>query len=277
MNPVLICLWILAAACAGTWALSLITREYSWTDRIWSLVPLAYVWVFAAASGFEGRLVLMAVLVTLWGARLTFNFARKGGYAPGGEDYRWAILRRRLKPWQFAVFNLLFISVYQNIIIFLMTLPALTVYQNPDPLNAGDWILAVLFLAALAGETAADQQQWDFQQWKAAEREAGRSPQPGFRQTGLFRFSRHPNFFFEQAQWWLFYGFAVTATGAWLHWTVLGAVLLTLLFMGSTVFTESISRSRYPDYVQYQRRTSAIIPLPPRHRLRPAAGRQPAG
>ncbi|WP_104160053.1 DUF1295 domain-containing protein [Arthrobacter sp. ZGTC212] len=271
MNPVMVCLWIFAAVCAGTWVLSLITREYSWTDRIWSLVPLAYVWVFAAASGFEGRLVLMAVLVTLWGARLTFNFARKGGYAPGGEDYRWAILRRRLKPWQFAVFNLLFISIYQNIIIFLMTLPALTVYQNPAPLNAGDWILAVLFAGALAGETAADQQQWNFQQWKGQERKSGRTPKPGFLQSGLFRYSRHPNFFFEQAQWWLFYGFAVAATGAWLHWTVLGALLLTLLFMGSTVFTESISRSRYPDYVQYQYRTSAIIPLPPRQGLRPAA------
>ncbi len=271
MNPVMVCLWIFAAVCAGTWLLSLVTREYSWTDRIWSLVPLAYVWVFAAASGFEARLVLMALLVTLWGARLTFNFARKGGYAPGGEDYRWAILRRRLKPWQFAVFNLLFISIYQNIIIFLMTLPALTVYENPSPLNAGDWILAVLFVAALAGETIADQQQWDFQQWKGNERKAGRTPEPGFLQTGLFRYSRHPNFFFEQAQWWLFYGFAVAATGAWLHWTIGGAVLLTLLFIGSTVFTESISRSRYPDYVQYQYRTSAIIPLPPRHGLRPAA------
>ncbi len=271
MNPVMVCLWIFAAVCAGTWLLSLVTREYSWTDRIWSLVPLAYVWVFAAASGFEARLVLMALLVTLWGARLTFNFARKGGYAPGGEDYRWAILRRRLKPWQFAVFNLLFISIYQNIIIFLMTLPALTVYENPSPLNAGDWILAAVFVAALAGETIADQQQWDFQQWKGNERRAGRTPEPGFLQTGLFRYSRHPNFFFEQAQWWLFYGFAVAATGAWLHWTIGGAVLLTLLFIGSTVFTESISRSRYPDYVQYQYRTSAIIPLPPRHGLRPAA------
>ncbi|MBP3035574.1 DUF1295 domain-containing protein [Arthrobacter sp. zg-ZUI100] len=273
MSPILVCLWILAAACAGTWVLSLMTREYSWTDRIWSLVPLAYVWVFAAASGFEARLVLMAVLVSLWGARLTFNFARKGGYAPGGEDYRWSILRQRLKPWQFAVFNLLFISVYQNLIIFGMTLPALTVYQNPGPLNPADWILAVLFLAALAGETTADQQQWDFHRWKASERAAGRTPQPGFLQSGLFRFSRHPNFFCEQAQWWIFYGFAVAATGAWLHWTILGALALTLLFAGSTLFTESISRSRYPDYVQYQRRTSPIIPLPPRGRPRPA----PAG
>lgn len=270
MNPVMVCLWILAAVTAGTWVLSLITREYSWTDRIWSLVPAVYVWVFAAASGFDGRLLLMAVLVTLWGARLTFNFARKGGYAPGGEDYRWGILKKRMKPWQFAVFNLLFISIYQNAIIFLMTLPALTAYQNPGRLTAGDWIIAALFAAALAGETIADQQQWDFHRWKEAERAAGRTPRPDFLQAGLFRFSRHPNFFFEQAQWWLFYGFAVTATGSWFHWTVLGAVLLTLLFAGSTVFTESISRARHPEYAQYQHRTSPIIPLPPRHPTRTA-------
>ena len=137
------------------------------------------------------------------------------------------------------------------------------------PAEHGDWILAVLFAAALAGESVADQQQWDFHQWKAAERRAGRTPRPDFLQTGLFRFSRHPNFFFEQAQWWLFYGFAVAATGNWFHWTVLGAVLLTLLFAGSTVFTESISRARHPGYLQYQQRTSPIIPLPPRRRTRP--------
>ena len=270
MNPVTVCLWIVAAACAATWMLSLATREYSWTDRLWSILPPVYLWVFTAASGFDARLVLMAVLVTLWGARLTFNFARKGGYAPGGEDYRWAVLRNRMRTWQFQLFNLLFISIYQNIVIFLMVLPALTAYLNPGPLRAADWILALLFLAALAGETVADQQQWAFHRWKASERAAGRTPRPGFLQAGLFRYSRHPNFFFEQAQWWLFYGFAVTAAGVWLQWTIMGAVLLTLLFVGSTVFTESISRSRHPGYAVYQARTSAIIPLPPRRRARPA-------
>ncbi|MCC9144393.1 MULTISPECIES: DUF1295 domain-containing protein [unclassified Arthrobacter] len=267
MDPVRVCLEIFAGTCAGTWLLSLLTREYSWTDRIWSVVPLAYLWVFAAASDGDPRVTLMAVLVTLWGARLTFNFARKGGYAPGGEDYRWGILRRRLKPWQFQVFNLLFISIYQNIVIWVMTLPVLTVYRHPGPLTGWDWLLATLFVLALAGETLADQQQWNFQQWKKTLRTAGRSPATGFLQTGLFRYSRHPNFFFEQAQWWLFYGFAVAATGAVLHWTLAGPILVTLLFAGSTVFTESISLTRYPDYADYRRRTSRIIPLPPR--LRP--------
>src|SRR2546423_1061643 len=83
-----VCLLIFAGTCAATWLLSLATREHSWVDRIWSIVPIAYVAVFAGSAGFaDARLDTMLALVTLWGARLTFNFARKGGYAPGGEDY----------------------------------------------------------------------------------------------------------------------------------------------------------------------------------------------
>ena len=272
MDPVRTCFWIFLATAAGTWVFSLLTREYSWTDRIWSVTPVVYLWVFAAASDGEPRIVLMAVLVSLWGARLTFNFARKGGYRPGGEDYRWGILQQRMRPWQFQLFNLGFISLYQNAIIWLITLPVLTVYRHPGPLTPGDWVLAVLFLAALAGETLADQEQWNFQQWKKAERAAGRNPVPGFVHTGLFRFSRHPNFFFEQLQWWLFYAFAIAASGVWLHWTVAGPVLLTLLFLGSTVFTESISRSRYPDYLRYMQHTSPMIPLPPRRQQEQTLG-----
>jgi steroid 5-alpha reductase family enzyme len=265
MGPLGVCLIIGAAVIAATWIASIATREYSWVDRIWSVAPVAYVWVFAVWSAFDPRLVLMAVLVTLWGIRLTFNYARKGGYAPGGEDYRWAVLRGRMAPWQFQLFNLSFISISQNVVILLFCLPAFTAFEAAGtPLGGWDVVLAALFLAFLVGETVADQQQWDFHRWKSAERAAGRTPEPGFLQTGLFRWSRHPNFFFEQAQWWVFYGFAVAATGAWLHWTIAGAALLTLLFIGSTRFTESISRSKYPDYDAYRARTSAIIPWFPR-------------
>jgi steroid 5-alpha reductase family enzyme len=76
-----------------------------------------------------------------------------------------------------------------------------------------------------------------------------------------------PNFFFEQAQWWVVALFGVAAARA-VPWTVLGAVLLTLLFVGSTRFTESISVSRYPEYAEYQRRTSAVVPWRPRQRVR---------
>ncbi|WP_448004359.1 DUF1295 domain-containing protein [Agromyces bauzanensis] len=265
MAPLFVCLVICGAITAATWLASIVTREYSWVDRIWSVAPIAYVWVFAAAGAFDARLVLMAVLVTAWGIRLTFNYARKGGYRPGGEDYRWAVLRGRMSPAAFQAFNLFFISIYQNALILLFCLPALTVFEAAgEPLGGWDVVLSAFFIAFLVGETVADQQQWAFHRWKAAEVAAGRSPEPGFLQTGLFRLSRHPNFFFEQAQWWVFYGFAVAATGVWLHWTVAGAVLLSLLFVGSTVFTESISRAKYPDYDAYRARTSPVVPWFPR-------------
>jgi steroid 5-alpha reductase family enzyme len=266
MEPLFACLWICAVVTAATWLLSLATHEHSWVDRIWSIVPVAYLWVFAAASGLSNaRLTLMAVLVTLWGARLTFNFARKGGYARGGEDYRWQVLRTRMKPWQFGVFNLLFISIYQNLILLLIALPALTAFEHrTTPVGPLDLLVAVVFLAFLAGETVADQQQWNFQQWKKTERAAGRDPRPRFVTTGLFRYSRHPNFFFEQAQWWALFLFGAVAAGSLWQWTVLGALLLTVLFVGSTAFTEQITRSRYPEYAHYQQATSPLVPWPPR-------------
>ncbi|TNC29053.1 DUF1295 domain-containing protein [Amycolatopsis alkalitolerans] len=263
----LICLYIFAGAVLGTWLLSLVTREYSWVDRIWSLIPIGYVAVFAAGAGFaDARLDVLLALVALWGARLTFNFARKRGYARGGEDYRWAVLRARLKPWQFQLFNFFFISLYQNVILLLITLPAYTALEHRTPFGAWDAVLAVLFLAFLTGETVADEQQWRFQQHKRAELDAGREPAARFVQTGLFRYSRHPNFFCEQTQWWVVFGFGTAAAGSPWQWTVAGAVLLTLLFVGSTRFTESISLSRYPEYAEYQRRTSAQVPWRPGHR-----------
>lgn len=264
MDPIVVCLWIFAGVSLACWLLSVVTRESSWVDRIWSIVPIAYVWVIAAAHPGDGRVTVMAVLVTAWGARLTFNYARKGGYAPGGEDYRWAFLRRRMTGWQFQLFTLFFIVIYQNIIILLMTLPALTASTGTAPWGVADGVLVVFFVLALIGETAADQQQWNFHRHKAEQKRLGLEPQQRFLQSGLFRFSRHPNFFFEQAQWWIVYGFAVSATGSVLHWTIAGPLLLTLLFIGSTIFTESITLSRYPEYARYRARTSMLVPWPPR-------------
>ncbi len=272
MEPLTLVLIVAALSCAFCWIASLITKDTSWVDRIWSIVPAVYVWIFAVAGIVDGddpvRLVIMAVLVTAWAVRLTFNFARKGGYT-GMEDYRWAILRGRMKPWQFQLFNLFFIVLYQNALLVLITLPAFIAWQNPAPVGGWDAVFALLFAAFLVGEFAADQQQWNFHRRKAA---AGGTLEPGFLTTGLFRLSRHPNFFFEQAQWWAFYAIGATAAvasglGFWggaINWTIIGAVLLTVLFIGSTIFTEAITGSKYPAYADYRRRTSMLIPLPPR-------------
>jgi len=274
----LICSAGFAAASLGTWLLAVLTREYSWVDRVWSLLPPVYLWVFAAAGGLaDARLVVLAVLGTLWGVRLTLNFARKGGYRPGGEDYRWAALRRRMSRRQFAAFTLFFISIYQNLLLLLITLPAWVALQNPGtPFGAGDLLLSALFLACLAGESIADQQQWNFQRERLRRRARG-DADPGFLRGGLFRYSRHPNYFFEIAQWWLVAGFGAIAAGSILQPGTLGAVLLTLLFAGSIAFTESISMERHPGYAAYRREVWPLVPLAPKRRVPVAENTPPSG
>lgn len=253
------------------WALGVATGEHSWVDRLWSIVPVPYVAWFALQTRFQDpRLVVMLVLVALWAARLTFNFARKGGYAPGGEDYRWPILRKRLTPLQWQLFSFFFVALYQHLLLLLITLPAWRALDGattqPDggvPFGALDVVATVLFLLFLAGETIADQQQWRFHQEKKARLARGEHVDPPFLTTGLFRFSRHPNFFCEQAQWWTLCLFAVAASGRIVDWTFVGALLLTLLFHGSASFTESITLSKYPRYAEYQRTTSRLIPWVP--------------
>jgi len=257
--------WIAGAACFFAWVASLISGDTSWVDRLWSILPEVYVGVFAAHAHFDdARLDTMAVLTTLWGIRLTYNFARKGGYA-GVEDYRWQVLRESMSRWQFQLFNLFFIVLYQNALLVAIALPALSAYQHRShPFGPLDALCTVAFAAFLTGETIADQQQWRFHQRKKALAAAGQPSTPGFLSEGLFRYSRHPNYFFEIAQWWVVFAFGAVAARSPLQWTALGAVLLTVLFIGSTRFTEQISSNKYPDYRDYQRRVSAIVPWWPR-------------
>lgn len=249
----------------ATWLLSLMFREYSWVDRIWSVVPPVYIATFAhQAQWTDLRLNVMTLLTTLWGIRLTFNYARKGGYAKGGEDYRWAILQTKMNRWQWHLFNFGFISGYQNFLLFLIAMPAYTAWQSQSPWNPLDTLATVLFSLLLVGEFIADQQQWNFHQAKK-QRAMNETPEEkGFLDDGLWAYSRHPNFFCEQGQWWVIYLFAVAASGRWLDPTLLGPVLLTLLFHGSAQFTESITAAKYPAYAAYQRQVSRMIPLPRR-------------
>ena len=248
-----------------TWILSLVFREYSWVDRIWSVVPPIYVATFAHQAAWgDTRLNVMMAITTLWGMRLTFNYARKGGYAKGGEDYRWAILQEKMNGWQWHLFNLGFISGYQNFLLWLIALPAWMAWNNLGTFTMIDGTATAIFLLLLVGESLADQQQWEFHQAKMQRAEEGQNDAKGFLDTGLWAYSRHPNFFCEQGQWWAIYLFAVAATGEWLHWTIIGAILLTALFHGSCNFTESITAKKYPLYAEYQKRTSRMIPLPHR-------------
>jgi len=265
-DPLVTALWVAGGFALLCWILSLITKEYSWVDRLWSITPPLFAVHFAACAGFDdARLNLMAALTLLWGVRLTYNFARKGGYKPGGEDYRWEEIQGKIGQAWFQVLNATFLAPFQNYLLLLIVVPSYAAYRAAGvPLNALDYAAAAAFILFLIGETVADEQQWRFQTAKYAAIARGERPEQPFLTGGLFRYSRHPNFFCEQAMWWTYYVFSIAAGAGRFNWTIIGAVLLTLLFQGSTWLTEKISLRKYPDYAAYQRTTSRLMPWFPR-------------
>lgn len=250
-----------------------LTNNNSQVDKLWSIVPAFYVCYVAYASDWNQRAVLMAILVTVWALRLTYNFSRRGGYQlkfwGGDEDYRWEILRQsptfKGKKWAWTLFNLFFISLYQMTLILLFCLPAVVVLQGDASLHTVDYVLAFVFISLVVIEFIADQQQWNYQTEKHKRLKNGDTLdayyKKGFTHTGLWKISRHPNYMAEQSVWIIFYLFSVAATGRWLNWSMAGCLLLLILFKGSSDFSEKISAEKYPDYVQYQKQVDRFWPF----------------
>ena len=231
------------------WALSVYrgseegTSDPSIVDRLWSINPLIYTaHFFWASGGMESentRLSVMTALVTLWSTRLTWNFWRKGGFS-GGEDYRWIEVRKWFPGWQFEVFNLVFVCFFQQCAILAFTTPAAYALQSSVPWNNIDTFATLLYAVLVLGETVADNQMFNFQTEKYRRIKAGERLGPeyerGFIETGLWSWSRHPNYFCEVSVWWAFYLFTVGATDPaavpegsewqrYVNWTVVGAYL----------------------------------------------------
>lgn len=251
-----------------------LTGNNSQMDKLWSLLPIAYTWVIAFRGGLQTRLVVMAVLATLWGIRLTFNFARKGAYRlkfwEGEEDYRWAVLRakKEFQPhWKWMIFNLFFISIYQNALVLMTTFPALVLMGVDKPFGLVDGLVSALMLGFIVYETIADEQQWAFQttKWKMIKegKKLEELPAPynkGFNTVGLWNVSRHPNYFAEQGTWFAFYLFTIGGGMSLFNWSIIGALLLIVLFLGSSAFAEEISASKYPEYARYCQLVSRFFP-----------------
>jgi len=270
-NLVLTWFAVLIIVAIGCLVISELTRNYSQVDKLWSLVPIIYSWITMAAFP-SVRLYIMAALVTMWGLRLSYNFYRKGGYNiipwKGEEDYRWKVLRENplLKGrFRFGLFNLFFISFYQNALIFLISTPLLLAALNDgNPMNIIDLIAATLMFTFIVLESIADNQLFRFQGEKKGLRKGnpiyGKSLEKGFMSEGFWRHVRHPNFTSEQAIWASFYFFSVAASGKWLNFSIAGPLLLILLFIGSSAMTESISSGKYPEYKTYKKEVPKFIP-----------------
>ena len=248
-----------------------ITKNYSQIDKVWSLVPIYVAWYVCYSAEFNTRTIIMAILVTIWGLRLTYNFSRKGGYSiyfwKGEEDYRWKEVRKSItlfkSNFNWSLFNLLFICFYQMGLIFLFTLPILAAWQGNSELNNFDYLIATFMLLFILTETIADQQQYNFQTKKYKKINLGEKLngefEDGFISSGLWKYSRHPNFASEQLIWITYYFFSVNATGKFINWSIIGCLLLVILFYNSAKFSEGISDKKYPKYKEYQKRVPIFI------------------
>ena len=277
-ETLLILVIICGSAALYCFVVGQISHNNSQMDKLWSILPIAYAWVIAGKGGFDPRLTLFAIIVTLWGIRLTINFGRKGAYSwkfwQGREDYRWAILRETTilkNKYLWATFNFFFISIYQNALVLLICLPALACLGSNAPLNGWDYAAAFAALGFLLIELAADEQQMSFHTTKNSLLKEGKTleelPAPfnkGFNTTGLWKRARHPNYLGEQGVWASLYFFALGAGAVscgFFSWTLIGPLLLVLLFLGSTNLGEKISSSKYPEYSLYVAHVSKYVPL----------------
>lgn len=267
MSSIHISLIILGISILYSFFAGLINRNYSYVDRLWSLLPPLYVLVWMGDFAGNPRYMIAAILVILWGVRLTANFAVKGGYAFSwkkgfyGEDYRWDVLRKRIpNRVLFELFNFAFISTFQLVLIFAFTLPLYFLGRYTAPLGPVDFILFGLHFLFLLLETIADIQQLHYYRKRSDQTMKGnRRVQLGFNTFGLWKYSRHPNYVCEISQWFIVYLYLHHMKG--LDITLAGPVVLLVLFIGSTIMAESITASKYSEYGRWQKMTAPWIPF----------------
>jgi len=245
-----------AALMVAVWLLSLALRDASIVDIAWGLGFVVVAWVtFAVADGAGARQALLAGLASAWGLRLAAYLARRN--LGKGEDFRYRAMRARHGS-RFPIVSLYLVFGLQGLLMWTVSLPlqAGQADATPDHLTALDAAGVAAWAVGFAFESIGDRQ---LARFKADPANAGR-----VMDRGLWRYTRHPNYFGDFMVWWGLYAIALATGSAW--WTVVGPVVMSVLLIrvsGAALLERSL-RSRRPGYEAYVRRTSAFFPRPPR-------------
>ena len=259
-NSLLALAALLAIGVAG-WLTTVRRRNVNLVDSLWSLFFLAAALVYLLLTPEPGlRATIVMILVALWSVRLAVYLTLRNWGQP--EDRRYQAIRRNNSPgflWKslFIVFGL------QAVLAWIISLPLHAAILSPAPIGVLDAIGVALVLFGTIFETLADRQLARFR--------ADPANQGQVMDLGLWRYSRHPNYFGEACVWW---GFWLLAAGGGAWWTLISPLLMTLLLLkvsGVTLLEKDIAERR-PGYRDYVRRTSAFFPLPPAHRTTGRSG-----
>ncbi len=224
-------------------------------DVTWGLgFALIALVAYPLRTGDDARALLAVALVSLWGLRLaTHLWMRSLGH---GEDPRYEAILRRAPAGNRDVYALKRIYLPQAAIMWFVSLPLQVVMFVESPLGWLAWVGVVVFAVGLVFETVGD---WQLQRFRDDPETSGR-----VLDTGLWRYTRHPNYFGDAVAWWGIFLVCADGGPGWL--TILSPVAMTWLLArgtGKPLLEKDIAERR-PEYVDYVRRTSGFVPLPPR-------------
>jgi steroid 5-alpha reductase family enzyme len=221
--------------------------------------------VYAAmGEGLLERRILVGALMILWGGRLAWHLLRDRVLSGKPEDGRYQDIRARWRDGINTKFFFFFQA--QALLVVLFSLPMLLVASNTaSTIGALEWISVVIWLMGVVGESAADNQ---LKRFKDDPANKGKTCQ-----AGLWRYSRHPNYFFEWVIWVAYSLLALGAPYGWIGFiSPLGMLYILLRVTGVSLTEEHALRTRGEAYREYQRTTSMFIPLPPKVRRKEMLG-----
>jgi steroid 5-alpha reductase family enzyme len=251
---------LLGAVILVLWAISVRLRDVSFIDSFWAFgMAMLAVSTYVQAQGAQDRMILITGLTLLWGLRLSIHLFTR--WRAEGEDPRYKrIIGHAMdkKGWSFAKTALLQVFALQAVLLFIVCLPAQLGQMPAEPARLGPlaWIGAAIALAGIAFETVGD---WQLRRFRADPATKGK-----VLDTGLWRYTRHPNYFGDACTWWgIWLVAAETTLGLY---AVIGPILITWLLtrLSGVPMLEHGLKKRRAGYEDYIRRTSSFLPWPPR-------------
>lgn len=239
-----------------TWLLSVVVRDASIVDMVWGFGFVLIAWATYLVSDSTGpRSLLMTLLVTAWGLRLSSYLVWRN--LGEEEDKRYRQMRAE-SPESFWWKSLFKVFLLQGLLMWVISFPVVAVQTSGDGLIWFDYLAIAVWGAGLVFESVGDYQLARFKARPGSDDEV--------MDSGLWRYTRHPNYFGDFCVWWGHYLIAAAA-GSW--WTAFSPLLMTFLLMrfsGVTLLEKTIG-SRRPGYADYVARTNTFFPGPPKEKV----------
>ena len=238
------------------WIWSVFIKNVSIVDIFWGLgfVVVNTFYVFMSGE-LNARKIVILTLVCIWGFRLAIYLAIRN--IAKGEDFRYQEFRQNYGPKRYWWFSYFQTFLLQGILIMIISLPLLGInYNNSNGnLQILDYLGIIIWLIGFTFETVGDFQLSNF---KRDSKNKGK-----ILHTGLWKYTRHPNYFGDSAVWWA-YGIFSIAAGS--YWQAIGAVIMTLLILkisGVSLLEKTLKETK-PQYKEYIQKTSSFIPWFPK-------------